>query len=201
MAGVYSPTITTFPAPVVTIVSQDATTYETIQQSLTTTTYVAKAVEITATSNEQITQPVYFEKYDVNGNLQNFNVTPTVDPFQYQTAVELDLAERNVIFDGNTKMNVQLLGNSSTNIDFDVAQVSASGADEGLGGALDDEALAEVFDSTIFRGIEEFQEGVEEMYDYDFMNRIGFFEDINTNLSECYPNTLEDLFTDFRDAI
>lgn len=201
MAGVYSPTITTFPAPVVTIVSQDATTYETIQQSLTTTTYVAKAVEITATSNEQITQPVYFEKYDVNGNLQNFNVTPTVDPFQYQTAVELNLAERNVIFDGNTKMNVQLLGNSSTNIDFDVAQVSASGADEGLGGALDDEALAEIYDSTIFKGIEEFQEGVEEMYDYDFMNRIGFFEDINTNLSECYPNTLEDLFTDFRDAI
>jgi hypothetical protein len=33
------------------------------------------------------------------------------------------------------------------------------------------------------------------------MNRTGFFEDINTNLSECYPNTLDDLFTDFKDAI
>ena len=200
MAGVYSPTITVFPAPVVTIVSQDATTYETIQQSLTTTTYVATSVEITATSNDQITQPIEFSNYDVNGDINNFNVTPTVDPFQYQTAVELNLGERNVVFDGRTKMNVQLLGNSQTNLDFNVAQVSAAGADD-LGGALDDEALAEVFNSTIFRGIEEFQEGVEEMYDYDFMNRSGFFENINTNMSECYPNSLDDLFTDFKDAI
>jgi hypothetical protein len=200
VAGVYSPTITTFPAPVVTIVSQDSTTYETIQQSLTTTTYVATAVEITATSNEQITQPIEFSNYDVNGDINNFNVTPTVDPFQYQTAVELNLGERNIVFDGRTKMNVQLLGNSQTNLDFNVAQVSASGADE-LGGALDDEALAEVFNSTIFRGIEQFQEGVEEMYDYDFMNRSGFFESINTSMSECYPNSLDDLFTDFKDAI
>lgn len=200
MAGVYSPTITVFPAPVVTIVSQDSTTYETIQQSLTTTTYVATAVEITATSNEQITQPIEFSNYDVNGDINNFNVTPTVDPFQYQTAVELNLAERNIVFDGRTKMNVQLLGNSQTNLDFNVAQVSAAGADE-LGGALDDEALAEVFNSTIFRGIEQFQEGVEEMYDYDFMNRSGFFENINTSMSECYPNSLDDLFTDFKDAI
>lgn len=200
MAGVYSPTITVFPAPVVTIVSQDSTTYETIQQSLTTTTYVATSVEITATSNEQITQPIEFSNYDVNGDINNFNVTPTVDPFQYQTAVELNLGERNIVFDGRTKMNVQLLGNSQTNLDFNVAQVSAAGADE-LGGALDDEALAEVFNSTIFRGIEEFQEGVEEMYDYDFMNRSGFFENINTSMSECYPNSLDDLFTDFKDAI
>jgi hypothetical protein len=200
VAGVYSPTITVFPAPVVTIVSQDSTTYETIQQSLTTTTYVATSVEITATSNEQITQPIEFSNYDVNGDINNFNVTPTVDPFQYQTAVELNLGERNIVFDGRTKMNVQLLGNSQTNLDFNVAQVSAAGADE-LGGALDDEALAEVFNSTIFRGIEEFQEGVEEMYDYDFMNRSGFFENINTSMSECYPNSLDDLFTDFKDAI
>jgi hypothetical protein len=200
VAGVYSPTITVFPAPVVTIVSQDSTTYETIQQSLTTTTYVATSVEITATSNEQITQPIEFSNYDVNGDINNFNVTPTVDPFQYQTAVELNLGERNIVFDGRTKMNVQLLGNSQTNLDFNVAQVSASGADE-LGGALDDEALAEVFNSTIFRGIEQFQEGVEEMYDYDFMNRSGFFENINTSMSECYPNSLDDLFTDFKDAI
>jgi hypothetical protein len=200
VAGVYSPTITVFPAPVVTIVSQDSTTYETIQQSLTTTTYVATSVEITATSNEQITQPIEFSNYDVNGDINNFNVTPTVDPFQYQTAVELNLAEQNIVFDGRTKMNVQLLGNSQTNLDFNVAQVSAAGADE-LGGALDDEALAEVFNSTIFRGIEEFQEGVEEMYDYDFMNRSGFFENINTSMSECYPNSLDDLFTDFKDAI
>jgi len=200
VAGVYTPTITFFPAPVVTIESQDATSYETIQSSLTSTVYVASGVEITATSNAQITQPVAFENYDVNGDLNNFVITPTVDPFQYQTAITLDLASSNVIFDGRTKMNVQLLGNSSTNIDFDVAQVSPSGSDE-LGGALDDEALQAVFDGTIFKGIEEFQEGVEEMYDYDFMNRIGLFENINTSLSECYPTTLDDLFTDFKDEI
>lgn len=200
MAGVYSPTITFFPAPVVTIESQDGTSYETIQASLTSTVYVARAVEITATSNAQITQPVAFENYDVNGDVNNFVITPTVDPFQYQTAIELDLASRNVIFDGRTKMNVQLLGNSATNIDFNVAQVSPSGSDD-LGGALDDEALKEVFDSTIFKGIEEFQQGVEEMYDYDFMNRIGLFENINTTLSECYPTKLDDLFTDFKDEI
>jgi hypothetical protein len=200
VAGVYTPTITTFPAPVVTIVSQDATSYETIQQSLTSTTYVAKTVEITASSNEQITQPVYFENYDVNGDIQNFNVSPAVDPYQYQTALEIDLAKRDVIFDGRTKMNIQVLGNSSANLDFTVAQVSASRSDD-LSGVLDNNAIAEVYNSKIFRDIEEFQENVDDMYDYDFMNRIGFFEDINTSMSECYPNTLEDLFTDFKDAI
>lgn len=200
MAGVYSPTVTVFPAPVVTIVSQDATSYETIQQSLTTTTYVAKAVEVTATSNDQITQPIYLENYDANGDLQNFNLAPSVDPYQYQTALAIDLSTKNVIFDGKTRMNVQLLGESTTNIEFDTAQVGPSGADE-LGGALDDEALAEIFNSTIFRGIEDFQENVEELYDYDFMNRTGFFESINTSMSECYPKTIDDLFTDFKDAI
>ena len=201
MAGVYSPTITTFPAPVVTIVSQDATTYETIQQSLATTSYIATAVQLTATSNDQILQPINFQNYDVNGDLQNMVVTPAADPYQFQRSLEVDLSGKEIIFDGRTKMNVQVLGNSSANVDFDVSQVSASGADEGFGGALDDEALAEVYNDTIFKGIEDFQESVEEMYDYDLMNRSGFFEDLNTSLSECYPNTLEDLFTDFRDNV
>lgn len=200
MAGVYSPTVTVFPAPVVTIVSQDRTTYETIQQSLATTLYIASGVEITATSNDQISQPIEFSNYDVNGDLANFNIAPTIDPFQYQTAVSINLGERNIIFDGRTRMNVQLLGNSQSNLDFDVAQMSASGKDE-LGGALDDRSLKKVFDNTIFRGIEDFQEGVEEMYDYDFMNRTGFFENINTNISECHPKTLDDLFTDFKDDV
>ena len=39
------------------------------------------------------------------------------------------------------------------------------------------------------------------MYDYDFMNRTGFFENINTNISECHPKTLDDLFTDFKDDV
>ena len=200
MAGVYSPTVIVFPAPVVTIVSQDRTTYETIQQSLATTLYIASGVEITATSNDQISQPIEFSNYDVNGDLANFNIAPTIDPFQYQTAVSINLGERNIIFDGRTRMNVQLLGNSQSNLDFDVAQMSASGKDE-LGGALDDRSLKKVFDNTIFRGIEDFQEGVEEMYDYDFMNRTGFFENINTNISECHPKTLDDLFTDFKDDV
>jgi len=200
VAGVYSPTIIVFPAPVVTIVSQDRTTYETIQQSLASTLYISTSVEITASSNDQISQPIEFLNYDVNGDIANFNIAPTIDPFQYQTAITVNLEERNVIFDGRTRMNVQLLGNSQSNLDFNVAQVSASGSDK-LGGALDDSSLKKVFDNTIFRGIEDFQEGVEEMYDYDFMNRTGLFENINTTISDCYPKTLDDLFTDFKDAL
>lgn len=200
MAGVYTPTITSFPAPVVTIVSQDATSYETIQQSLISTIYVAKGLELNASSNEQLVQRLYFEAYDVNGDIKNYNVAPTIDPYQYQKAVEVSLKEQNVIFDGKTKMKTSILGNSSITLDIEVAQVSPSGSDE-LGGFVDQKAIDSVKSTTIFKNIEEFQESIENEFDYDFVNRSGFFESINTSMSECYPRTLDDLFTDFSDKI
>jgi len=200
VAGVFTPVITTFPAPFLTVVSQDATTYDELQQSLTTPSYVAKGLQITSSSTEQVAQPILFESYDANGELANYTLTPVVDPYQFQRALEVDLSTQSIILDGKTKMNLQVLPNASSNLDFNVAQVSASGADD-LGGALDDETLESLYNDTIFRGIQDVQESVEEVFDYDFMNRTGFFPTINTSLSDCYPQTLDDLFTDFKDEI
>ncbi len=200
MAGVYAPTITSFVVPFLTIESQDATRYDEIQQSLSTTTYIAQNVEITGSSNDQISQPVVFENYDVNGDLSNFTLNPLVDPYQFQRALEVNLAEQNVIFDGKTKMNVQVLPNNSATLDFNVTQASASGVDD-LGDSLDDEALSKIYDNTIFQGIEKFQENVEEIFDYDFMNRSGFFPDLNTSLRDAPPQTIDDLFKDFREEL
>jgi hypothetical protein len=200
VAGVYAPTITSFALPFLTIRSQDDTRYDEIQQSLSTTTYLAQNVEITASSTDQISQPVVFENYDVNGDLSNFTLNPLVDPYQFQRALEVKLSDQNVIFDGKTKMNVQVLPNNSATLDFNVTQVSASGVDD-LGDSLDDEALAKIYDSTIFQGIEKFQENVEEIFDYDFMNRSGFFPDLNTSLRDLPPLKINELFTDFTEEL
>ncbi len=200
MAGVYNPTITTFPAPVVTIESQDATSYDTIQRSLISTIYVAKGLELIASSNEQIVERLYFESYDSNGDLKNFVVSPAIDPYQYQKAIDVDLSEKEVIFDGKTKMGATILPASSIRLDIEVAQVSPSGIDK-LGDAIDSQALENFKQDHIFQNIEALQESIENTVDYDFLNRSGFFEDLNTSLSECYPRTIQDLFTDFRDTI
>ena len=200
MAGVYNPTITTFSAPVVTIESQDATSYETIQRSLISTVYVAKGLELIASSNEQIVERLYFESYDANGDLKNFVVSPAIDPYQYQKAIDVDLTEKGVIFDGKTKMGATILPVSNIRLDIDVAQVGPSGIDK-LGEAIDSEALENIKQDPIFQNIEALQQSIENEVDYDFLNRSGFFEEINTSLSECYPRKLEDLFTDFKDTI
>jgi hypothetical protein len=200
VAGVYSPTITTFPAPVVTIESQDATSYDTIQRSLISTIYVAKGLELIASSNEQIVERLYFESYDSNGDLKNFVVSPAIDPYQYQKAIDVDLSEKGVIFDGKTKMGATILPASSIRLDIEVAQVSPSGIDK-LGDAIDSQALENFKQEHIFQNIEALQESIENTVEYDFLNRSGFFEDLNTSLSECYPRTIQDLFTDFRDTI
>jgi hypothetical protein len=200
VAGVYNPTITTFPAPVVTIESQDATSYDTIQRSLISTIYVAKGLELIASSNEQIVERLYFESYDSNGDLKNFVVSPAIDPYQYQKAIDVDLSEKEVIFDGKTKMGATILPASSIRLDIEVAQVSPSGIDK-LGDAIDSQALENFKQDHIFQNIEALQESIENTVDYDFLNRSGFFEDLNTSLSECYPRTIQDLFTDFRDTI
>lgn len=200
MAGIYPPIITSFGVAFLKVESQDATSYDEIQQSLVNTIYLAENVEITGGTIEQVTQPVLFESYNVNGDLKNYNLTPTVDPYQYQGAVQISLSSQEIVFDGKTKMNIQVLPNNSAVLDFNVAEVSTSGVDD-LGDALDDEALSKIYDETIFKGIEKFQQGVEDMYDYDFMNRTGFFTNINTTLSECYPKKLDDLFADFREEL
>ena len=97
-------------------------------------------------------------------------------------------------------MNVQVLPSNSATLDFNVTQVSASGVDD-LSDSLDDASLAKIYDNTIFQGIENFQENVEEIFDYDFMNRTGFFPDLNTSLRDDPPKTINDLFTDFREEL
>lgn len=200
MAGIYPPIITSFVVPFLTITSQDATSYNEIQQSLSNTMYLTKNLEITGASIDQILQPIIFETYDVNGDLSNFNLNPAVDPYQFQSALEIDLTEQNIIFDGKTKMNLQLLANNSINLDFEVAQVSSSGLVD-LPKNINNSLISNPMENSIFKDIEKFQKGVEDMFDYDFMNRTGFFKSINTNLSECYPKTFDDLFFDFREEL
>lgn len=200
MAGIYPPIITSFVVPFLTITSQDATSYNEIQQSLTNTMYLTKNLEITGETIDQILQPIIFETYNVNGNSSNFNINPSVDPYQFQSALQIDLLQQNIIFDGKTKMNVQLLPNNSINLDFEVAQVSSSGLVD-LPINLGKDVLSDRSENLVFMDIAKFQKRLEDMYEYDFMNRTGFFKGINTNLSECYPKTLNDLFTDFREEL
>lgn len=200
MAGVYTPTITTFPAPVVTIVSQDNTSYETIQQALISTAYIGKSLLLKGTSNAQLEERIYFEYYDSNGEIQNFTIVPTIDPYQFQAALDLDLNKIGVIFDGRTKMNLTLLANSSVNLDIDIAQFGPGGWDA-MGGNLPKQTIESVKSQSIFKDIDAFQIQFENTFDYDFMNRIGFFTNLNTTSVNVTNSDYNELFKDFKDKI
>ena len=51
------------------------------------------------------------EQYDVNGYIKSFEQKPTIDPYQYQKSVFFRMARENVVLNGQTSFDINLLPN------------------------------------------------------------------------------------------
>ena len=76
----YIPTITTYNNGVITVVSTDGTSYESILNSMGSFVYGVEEVYVKTNSNEQILKGFQVEQYDVSGYVKSFSQKPTVDP-------------------------------------------------------------------------------------------------------------------------
>jgi hypothetical protein len=115
MAGIYAPIITNYPNGVVSAISNTGTSYEQILNSMGSFVYGVNSMYIQANNVQQILQPLKFSQYDVNGTLQSYSQVVAVDPFQTQSSINFDLAKDNVVLQGRTTLDTQLLANEKLN--------------------------------------------------------------------------------------
>jgi hypothetical protein len=122
--AVYTPTITTYADGVVSVISTDSTAYQTIINSMGSFVYGVNEIYIKANSNDQILESFKFNRYNVNGNLESFVDAPTIDPYQYQSSIFLDMKKDDVVLDGRTNLNFTILPNESVSLILYTNQMS-----------------------------------------------------------------------------
>jgi hypothetical protein len=108
---VYIPTVTTFVNGVVSVISTDGTSYQSILNSMGSFVYGVDEVYLKANSNSQILNGFTVEQYDVNGYIRSFEQRPTIDPYQYQNSVFFKMAKENVVLNGQTTFDMSILPN------------------------------------------------------------------------------------------
>jgi hypothetical protein len=122
----YIPTIITNPNGLVTIISTDATSYQSILNSMGSFVYAVHSVYMKTNSNEQILNGFTVEQYDVNGYIKSFNQKPTIDPYQYQKSIFFKLIKENVVLNGQTTFDISVLPNEVIFMILEVVELSVA---------------------------------------------------------------------------
>lgn len=118
-------TPTSYPNEIVTITSQDDTTYDQIQQSLGSFIYEVKNIYLKSNSTDQILEPLRLNKYDSNGNISYINTIPIVDPTQYQPAVNIKWDKfKKYVLDGKSSISFNMLGNETVYMRLEVKRIA-----------------------------------------------------------------------------
>ena len=109
--GTVVATTTTFTNGAISVISTDGTSYEAILNSMGSFVYGVDNVYLKTNSNSQILNGFTVEQYDVNGYIKSFDQKPTVDPYQYQKSVFFKMAKENVVLNGQTTFDINMLPN------------------------------------------------------------------------------------------
>lgn len=109
--GTVVATTTTFTNGAISVISTDGTSYESILNSMGSFVYGVDNIYLKTNSNSQILKGFKVEQYDVNGYIKSFEQKPTVDPYQYQKSVFFKMTKENVILNGQTTFDLDMLPN------------------------------------------------------------------------------------------
>lgn len=120
----FFPTITTFQNNVVTVTSTDGTSYESIINSMGSFVYGVTGIYLKTNQQEQILEGFTIEQYDVNGKRKSYVEKPTIDPYQYQNSKYFDILKENVVLNGQTTFNMNVLPNETIYMIVYVNQLS-----------------------------------------------------------------------------
>lgn len=122
--GIVSATITTYNNGAISVISTDGTSYESILNSMGSFVYGVDSVYMKANSNTQILNGFKVEQYDVKGYIKSFEQKPTIDPYQYQKSVFFKLTRENIVLNGQTTFDMNILPNESIYMVIYVEQLS-----------------------------------------------------------------------------
>jgi hypothetical protein len=114
--AVFSPIITqnvSSPPLVVTVADPGVpgVTYDQVKNSLGQYVYLLQGFYVQSTTLNQLIGAIKYLRYDADGNQLVTNITTTVDPYQDQNAIIVDLVnfENDVIFNGNSSIQFTVL--------------------------------------------------------------------------------------------
>jgi hypothetical protein len=122
--GTVVATTTTYTNGVISVVSTDGTSYESILNSMGSFVYGVDAIYMKANSNSQILNGFKVEQYDVNGYIKSFEQKPTVDPYQYQKSIFFKMSKDDVVLNGQTTFDINVLPNESIYMSIYVNQLA-----------------------------------------------------------------------------
>ena len=124
MAGIYLPTTTFYPNGIYRIISTTTTPYFVIQNSMGSYQYRIDDIYMQSITTQQLLQGLGFRRYDVNGDITNFLNVTTVNPYQYQNSLFMKPLRNDIVLDGRTSINFNLLPNEDVNFVFYITEYS-----------------------------------------------------------------------------
>ena len=122
--GTVIATTKTFNNGAISVVSTDGTSYESILNSMGSFVYGVEKVYVKANSNSQILNGFKVEQYDVSGYIRSFEQKPTIDPYQYQKSVFFKMTKENVVLNGQTTFDLNVLPNEVIYMNIYVNQLA-----------------------------------------------------------------------------
>jgi len=126
MAGTYTPIVTVSTSPFLSFTTGDLNTYEEIQETQGSVQYKVESMYIKSLSIDQINRPIKFQRYGANGDISSIEEVNLTDPAQYQPAKNINLSKKQIIFDGELRMEVIVLAGETIDIFFGVIQADNS---------------------------------------------------------------------------
>ena len=156
MAGSYTPIITVSPTPLISVTTSDLTTYDEIQETQGTISYKAEALYFQTTTIEQVNEPIDIEKYDAIGTLDKTKRINLADPTQRFPVKDINFKNDPIIFDGRTRINLNVLPNEDIKLYFKTQQTEPT----------------------------DFLEEGKQFFSEDFLDTYGFFEDYDDKVRE-----------------
>jgi hypothetical protein len=124
MAGIYTPSVSFFPNGIFTISSNSATPYFVTQNSMGSYLYGITYIYLQSALTQQILQGLNFRSYDVNGDVKSFINTTIIDPYQFQNSLFVKPIRDDIVLNGRTSINFNLLASQSVNFIFYVEQLA-----------------------------------------------------------------------------
>lgn len=98
--AVIVPTVTTVSPKLVSVTSQNTTSYDEVINSMGSVVYRINKMFFKGSQIAQILENMTFYKYDANGNVEQKILVPTVDPNQYQNTLFLEMDRNKYVLDG-----------------------------------------------------------------------------------------------------
>lgn len=119
-----APVVVVLPSPAVSVTSINNLTYNQIQQSIGSYSYLLNSIYEYTEQTSQLLQPIGLKKYNVKGDKLIYNLQMAVDPYQDIASIHQDTIGLDYAFDGNNNFYFYLEPNTYAQLQFDVVEIA-----------------------------------------------------------------------------